>query len=67
MPFLRAPKKYIPQFGGFCVVGTAEGEKVDVDPETGEVVNGRLYLNYNAQVLGRDNTRRAASKPSRPV
>jgi hypothetical protein len=26
-------------------VGTSFGEKVDVDPETGRVVNGRLCLN----------------------
>jgi YHS domain-containing protein len=43
--FLKHPTKYIPQFGGFCAVGTSYGEKVDVDPETGKVVNGRLYLN----------------------
>src|SRR5277367_3420496 len=49
--FLQDPKKYIPQFGGFCAVGTAEGEKVDVDPQTGKVINGKLYLNFNAQAL----------------
>ena len=49
--FLANPKKYIPEFGGFCVVGTSFGEKVDVDPETGEVVRGKLYLNYNQRAL----------------
>ena len=48
--FLAAPAKYLPQFGGFCAVGTAHGEKVDVDPETGKVVNGKLYLNNSAKV-----------------
>jgi YHS domain-containing protein len=43
--FLQNPKKYLPQFGGFCAVGTSFGEKVDVDPNTGKIVNGRLYLN----------------------
>ena len=43
--FLQNPKKYIPEYGGFCAVGTSFGEKVDVDPETGKVVNGKLYLN----------------------
>jgi hypothetical protein len=33
------------------VVGTAFGEKVDVDPVTGEVVNGKLYLNNNQRAL----------------
>jgi len=49
--FLSDPKKYIPEFGGYCVVGTAFGEKVDVDPDTGKVVNGKLYLNNNQKAL----------------
>jgi YHS domain-containing protein len=43
--FLENPARYLPQFGGFCAVGTSFGEKVDVDPKTGKVVNGKLYLN----------------------
>jgi YHS domain-containing protein len=43
--FLRNPKKYLPAYGGFCAVGTSFGEKVDVDPETGKIVDGKLYLN----------------------
>ena len=49
--FLKDPRKYIPEFGGYCVVGAAYGEKVDVDPETGKVVNGRLYLNNSQKAL----------------
>jgi YHS domain-containing protein len=45
--FLGDPKKYVPEFGGFCAVGTSYGEKVDIDPETGQVVQGKLYLNSN--------------------
>jgi len=47
--FLNNPTKYLPQFGGFCAVGTSFGEKVDVDPETGKIVNGKLYLNNGAK------------------
>jgi YHS domain-containing protein len=43
--FVENPTKYVPEFGGFCAVGASFGEKVDVDPETGSVVNGKLYLN----------------------
>ena len=43
--FLQNPKKYIPQYGGFCAVGTSFGEKVDIDPESGKIINGKLYLN----------------------
>jgi len=48
--FLADPVKYAPQFGGFCAVGTSFGEKVDADPETGRVVNGRLYVNFSKKV-----------------
>ena len=49
--FLKNPRKYVPEFGGFCVVGTAFGEKVDADPKTGDLVNGKLYLNNNQRAL----------------
>lgn len=49
--FLANPRKYVPEFGGFCATGTAFGEKVDVDPETGKVVNGKLYLNNGPKAL----------------
>lgn len=49
--FLANPKKYVPEFGGFCAVGTSFGEKVDVDPQTGAIVNGKLYLNHNQRAL----------------
>ena len=49
--FLKNPKIYLPEFGGFCAVGAAFGEKVDVDPETGQVVSGKLYLNNNQRAL----------------
>jgi len=49
--FLKDPAKYIPEFGGYCVVGASFGKKVDVDPETGKVVNGKLYLNNSQRAL----------------
>lgn len=49
--FLANPRKYVPEFGGFCATGTAFGEKVDIDPRTGKVVNGKLYLNNGAKAL----------------
>ena len=45
--FLANPAKYLPEFGGFCAVGTSFNEKVDIDPKTGKVVNGKLYVNSN--------------------
>lgn len=54
--FEAAPASYAPQFGGYCALGTAYGEKVDTDPTTGKVVNGKLYLNYNHKTAERWNT-----------
>ena len=48
--FLSNPKKYVPQFGGFCAVGTSFGKKVDIDPRTGKVVEGKLYVNNSPKV-----------------
>ena len=49
--FLADPQKYVPAYGGFCAVGTSFGKKVDTDPETGRVVEGRLYLNNGPKAL----------------
>ena len=54
--FEASPEKYAPQFGGFCALGTAYGEKVNTDPETGKVVGGKLYLNYSKKVAERWST-----------
>lgn len=47
--FLKMPTNYEPQFGGWCAyaMGSA-GEKVEIDPETFKIVDGKLYLFYNA-------------------
>lgn len=47
--FNANPEKYIPKFGGYCAYAMgARGELVDIDPETFKIVNGKLYLFYNA-------------------
>lgn len=46
--FKKNADKYEPQYGGWCAYAMgATGEKVDFDPETFKVVNGKLYLFYN--------------------
>jgi YHS domain-containing protein len=46
--FKKNPEKYEPQYGGWCAYAMGEtGEKVDFDPETFKIVNGKLYLFYN--------------------
>ena len=46
--FLAQPEKYEPQYGGWCAYAMgAEGEKVEVDPGTFKIIDGKLYLFYN--------------------
>ncbi|TPN87524.1 YHS domain-containing (seleno)protein [Aquimarina algicola] len=47
--FLSAPEKFIPQYGGFCAYAIAiNGEKVDINPNTFEIRDDKLYLFYNS-------------------
>lgn len=46
--FLSKPDAYESQYGGWCAYAMGEsGEKVEVDPETFKIVEGKLYLFYN--------------------
>ncbi|WP_298531068.1 YHS domain-containing (seleno)protein [uncultured Algibacter sp.] len=47
--FKENPKKYMPQYGGYCAYAIAfKSEKVSINPETFLVEDGKLYLFYNA-------------------
>jgi YHS domain-containing protein len=47
--FKANPTKYIPQYGGYCAYAIgANAEKVKINPETYQVLGGKLYLLYNA-------------------
>ena len=48
--FAASPAKFAPQYGGFCAFGTAGGYKAAIDPTQFTVIDGKLYLNYNAAV-----------------
>ena len=46
--FSNNPGKYLPQYGGWCAYAMGDsGEKVEIDPETFKIVQGKLYLFYN--------------------
>ena len=46
--FKANPSKYEPQYGGWCAYAMGnDGSKVEVDPETFKIANGKLYLFYN--------------------
>lgn len=47
--FNQNPKKYIPQYGGWCAYAIgANNTKYDINPETFEIRDGKLYLFYNS-------------------
>lgn len=47
--FLKTPTSYEPQYGGWCSYAMgATGEKVEIDPETFKITDGKLNLFYNA-------------------
>lgn len=47
--FLSDPTKYEPQYGGWCAFAMGDyGKKVEVNPETFKITDGKLYLFYNA-------------------
>ena len=48
--FRADPAAYLPQFGGFCAIGTSYGQKVDIDPLSWRIVDGKLYLNFDPSV-----------------
>jgi len=48
--FAANPKKYAPQFGGYCAYGVAKGKKFYSDPTTWAVINRKLYLNLDKNI-----------------
>jgi YHS domain-containing protein len=50
--FKAEPEKYAPQYGGYCAFGASQGHLVPGDPRAWKIVDDKLYLNYNKDVLG---------------
>lgn len=48
--FAADPERYAPAYGGHCAWAAAQGYRAAGDPRHFRVVNGRLFLNYNAAV-----------------
>lgn len=53
--FLKNPTQYEPQYGGWCSYAMGnngpDGEKVEINPETFKIVDGKLNLFYNAYFI----------------
>lgn len=48
--FEAGPEKYEPAYGGYCAYGVAKGGLVKIEPDQFSIVDGTLYLNYDASV-----------------
>ena len=48
--FKAAPEKYAPQYGGYCAYGVSQDHLVSIEPDKFKVLDGKLYLNYDADV-----------------
>ena len=47
--FKENPKKYVPQYGGYCAYAVAlKSDKVSINPKTFKIIENKLYLFYNA-------------------
>lgn len=51
--FAAKPDAYLPQYGGYCAWAAAQGSIAPGDAAHYRVVDGKLYLNYNAEVQTR--------------
>lgn len=46
--FKKSPTSYLPQFGGYCAWAVAvKRKKLTTNPETFDIVDGKLYLFFN--------------------
>lgn len=55
--FVASPSAYAPAYGGYCAWAAAENYLAPGDPRHWNIVDGRLFLNFNAAVhrrWGRD-------------
>lgn len=48
--FAANPEQYAPQYGGYCAYAVAQNSTAGIEPEQFEIVDGKLYLNYNAKI-----------------
>jgi hypothetical protein len=48
--FRADPTRYAPQFGGYCAWAVSKDYTYRADPEAWSIVDGKLYVNYDAKV-----------------
>lgn len=51
--FQESPAQYLPQYDGYCAWGVAAQEsKFPINPETFDIIDGKLYLFFNGPFKG---------------
>ena len=48
--FTAEPEKFAPQYGGYCAYGVAVDNLVKIEGHLWDIVDGKLYLNYNEKL-----------------
>ncbi|MEM7049559.1 MAG: YHS domain-containing (seleno)protein [Acidobacteriota bacterium] len=48
--FAANPDEYAPQYGGYCAYAVSQNSTAGIDPDAWSIVDGKLYLNYNAKI-----------------
>lgn len=48
--FAAAPQHFAPQYGGYCAWAVSQGYTASGDPMFWKIVQGKLYLNFDAEV-----------------
>lgn len=48
--FQADPERYAPAYGGYCAWASAQGYLAKGDPQYWDIIDGRLYLNYDANI-----------------
>mgnify|MGYP001472886927 CR=1 FL=1 len=48
--FKAKPEAYAPRYGGYCAWAVSQGNTAGIDPNAWDIVDGKLYLNYNLKV-----------------
>lgn len=51
--FEADPDRYAPQYGGHCAWAIASGQRYKGDPKNWDIIDGKLYLNFNDDIQKR--------------
>lgn len=52
--FTKSPSSYLPEFDGYCAWGVGEKQaKFPINPETFDIIDGKLYLFFNGDFNGK--------------